>query len=159
MLKVAVIGTGVIGQKRAQVVRESENSQLCLVCDTNLKLVRNVAKQYGCNYTTDWKEVVSEGQIDVVIVSTVNKYLSEIAIESLDSDKHVLVEKPPGRTPIESSQLVEAENRSNKKLKVGFNHRYHPAYIKLVQLINADKIGEVYYIRANYGHGGAYFTF
>ena len=154
LLKVAIIGVGFIGQKRVQAVCDNVKSQLHLICDVNANLAQDTARAYDCLYTIDWQQVVTDAAIDVIIVSTVNKYLMPISVAALANGKHVLVEKPPGRNPAESRQIVKAAARNNKRLKVGFNHRYHPAYIKLAELLNADEIGQVYYIRSTYGHGG-----
>jgi len=66
----------------------------------------------------------------------------------------VLCEKPLGRNPKEAKEILEAAEANRAKLKVGFNHRHHPAIKKAKQLVEEGKIGEIYFIRCRYGHGG-----
>jgi predicted dehydrogenase len=98
--------------------------------------------------------VIDDGSIDVVIVSTPNGYTAEIGTAALAAGKHVLVEKPPGRNLSEARQLAEAAQKAGRILKIGFNHRYHPAIRRAHQLFSQGTIGEVINVRARYGHGG-----
>ena len=154
MLRVAVIGAGFVGQKRALAVSKDSSSKLSLICDIDADLARDTAERYGCKYVTKWQQAISDDSLDIIIISTINKYLMPISISSLENGKHVLVEKPPGRNALEARKIVDASYKSKEIIKVGFNHRYHPAYIKLVQLLKANEIGEIYYIKSSYGHGG-----
>jgi len=66
----------------------------------------------------------------------------------------VLIEKPMGRNLAEALQIAEAATAADRILKIGFNHRYHPALAKAYGLFQAGAIGEIINIRARYGHGG-----
>ena len=114
-----------------------------------------LAESYGVEAGADWRQVVDDPSIDIVVVSTPNAYLVPIAIAALNSGKHVLVEKPPGRN-LEEAQRLEAAARMSwpRVLKVGFNHRYHPAIARAYQLLTSGAIGEPINARARYGHGG-----
>jgi predicted dehydrogenase len=92
--------------------------------------------------------------VDVVIVSTINKSLVPISVKALQRGKHVLCEKPPGRNLEETKHLCGVAAQSKSKLKVGFNHRHHPAISKAKELIDPGKMGPLYYLRCFYGHGG-----
>ncbi|MFH1424486.1 MAG: Gfo/Idh/MocA family oxidoreductase [archaeon] len=151
MVNVGIIGAGLIGNKRAAAL---EGAELIQVADVNEESAKKLASEYNCKYTTDWKEVVSNPEIDIVFVCTTHDLLTPISVEALQNGKHVLVEKPAGRNPDEVAQLVKAAQESGKKVKVGFNHRYHPAMLKAKELLDSGAIGEFCYIRAVYGHGG-----
>jgi predicted dehydrogenase len=92
--------------------------------------------------------------VDVVIVSTPNGYTTEIATAALSAGKHVLVEKPPGRDLGEARQLAEASRAAGRSLKIGFNHRYHPAIARAYEAFSNGLIGRIINVRARYGHGG-----
>jgi predicted dehydrogenase len=66
----------------------------------------------------------------------------------------VLCEKPPGRSAVETAQMAAAASRSGCVLKVGFNHRHHPAVWQAHQACAEGVIGTPHFIRAVYGHGG-----
>jgi len=154
MLNVGIVGTGAIGSKRAKVVSEHAESKLSIVCDLDENRAETVANLYNCEWTKDWQNVVKNASIDVVIIAVITKALLPICVSALNSKKHVLAEKPLGRNPYEAISMVEAAYTNNVLLKVGFNHRYHPAYRKLVELYKDGQIGEIFYVRSCYGHGG-----
>ena len=88
------------------------------------------------------------------MVATVNKSLLPITVAALEAGKHVLCEKPPGRDYKETRQMVNAAQQSSRVLKVGFNHRHHPAIWKAHELCAQGAIGRPMFVRAVYGHGG-----
>ncbi|MBW4660805.1 MAG: Gfo/Idh/MocA family oxidoreductase [Drouetiella hepatica Uher 2000/2452] len=153
-MKVAVIGCGLIGKRRSQTAMEHPLSELAIVVDINPAAAEAVAAQYGCESATDWKAAIAHPDIDIVAVATHNGLLAEIAIAALQAGKHVLIEKPMGRNLAEALKMAEAAKAANRILKIGFNHRYHPALAKAYDLFQAGAIGEIINIRARYGHGG-----
>ena len=151
---VAVVGCGLIGRRRAECASEHAGSRLARVVDVNLAAAEALASQYQAIASTTWREAVTDPEIDIVSVATPNGYLAEIAIAALEAGKHVLVEKPMGRNVSEATAMAEASSRSGRILKVGFNHRYHPALTRAYELFRAGEIGDIINIRARYGHGG-----
>jgi predicted dehydrogenase len=97
---------------------------------------------------------VSSGDIDVVIVATTNDGLAGISVAALEAGKHVLVEKPAGRSVAEVDRMAEAASRHGRLVRVGFNHRYHPAFIAARTIVDAGTIGPLMFVRGRYGHGG-----
>ena len=126
-LGVGVVGCGLIGSRRAKVAASDARSRVVAVTDVAEPSAAALAGQVGAEVVRDWKNVVARDDVDVVVVATPNAYLAEITIAALDAGKHVLVEKPMGRTLAEAQRMLAAANRANRMLKVGFNHRYHPA--------------------------------
>lgn len=156
--RVAVIGCGLIGRRRAGVVRRSGPGDLVIVADVDGSCAEAVAGEMGCLATTDWKAAVARGDVDVVIVSTTNNWLAPVSVAALSAGKHVLVEKPMARTVAEALAVLEAARVSNSAERpvvcVGFNHRFHPALRRAHSLAREGAIGELLYIRCRYGHGG-----
>ena len=151
-MKLAIIGAGLIGNKRAQAL--DENDSLIIVCDNNDKKAQELAVDYGADFTENYIDVSRNKAVDVVIISVINKYILPIAIEMLENGKYILCEKPLGRNVKESRVILSAAEKNNKIVKTGFNHRFHPAVMKAKELIENDSIGELINIRARYGHGG-----
>jgi len=150
-LRVGLIGAGLIGNKRAG---QMEGGRLIAVCDQKLPLAEKLASSYGAQVERDWKTLVRRPDIDAVIVSVSNNSIAECAVAALEAGKHVLVEKPAGRNPDEVRTQIAAAQRSKKIIRVGFNHRFHPAFQRLKQRMTSGDIGPLMYIRARYGHGG-----
>ena len=154
MSAVGIVGCGLIGQRRAAVIRGMSQGELVIVADVDDGRAKSLAREMDCKATTDWREVVARDDVEVVVVSTTNNWLAPITTAALQSGKHVLCEKPPGRNPEEARQMVEAAQASGKKLKIGFNHRHHAAVWKAKELFDQGRIGELLFIRCRYGHGG-----
>jgi len=151
-MKVAIVGAGLIGAKRAEAVIQV--SDLKLICDVDSKKVKDLSDNYNVAFCTGYKEVVNDNRIEVVIVATTNKFLTPISVASLNADKHVLCEKPLGRNLSESRQIADSAKAAEKIVKTGFNHRFHPAIMKAKRLVDFGEIGSIINIRARYGHGG-----
>ncbi len=152
-LRVAIIGCGLIGQKRAKAL--GSDVKLTAVADTNHQRAQQLAAQYsGCEVEPDWQSCVARRDVEVVIVSTVNAALAPVTLAAVQQGKHVLVEKPAGRRADELQPAVKAARETGVFVKVGFNHRFHPAFQKARSLCDAGELGSLLYVRARYGHGG-----
>jgi predicted dehydrogenase len=108
----------------------------------------------GAVAAPDWHDVMKRDDVDIVIASTYNGSLAEVTGEALKAGKHVLVEKPGARNVQELEPVIEAAQRTGRKVRVGFNHRYHPAFLKARELFEAGVLGELMFVRGRYGHGG-----
>jgi predicted dehydrogenase len=151
-LRVAIVGCGLIGQKRAQALGAA---QLVAAADTVFeRAARLAARHPGCEAMADWRACVVRPDVDGVVVSTINASLAEVTLHAVQHGKHVLVEKPGARSAAELEPVLEAAQRMGVVVKVGFNHRVHPAFAKARGLFDAGAIGPALYVRARYGHGG-----
>jgi predicted dehydrogenase len=153
-LGVAVVGCGLIGRRRAAEAGADRRSRLVLVADRLADVAHDVASQTGVEASADWRTVLTRPDVDLVCVATPNGLLAEIAVAALEAGKHVLVEKPMGRSLAEAERMRAAARRSGRLLKVGFNHRYHPAIAEAKQRVDAGEIGRIINLRCRYGHGG-----
>ena len=153
-LNVAVVGCGLIGSRRARVIAGHADSALARVIDVREDAARALARECGAPWAADWTEVVRDPGVDVVVVSTPNDQLAPVGIAALEAGKHVLIEKPMGRNLAEALRLERAAAGSRRRLKVGFNLRYHPAIACARTLVAQGGIGTPFNARVRYGHGG-----
>jgi len=151
-MNVAIIGCGLIGWKRAVSMPSSINIET--VCDTNIVEAERLSKKVDANFTDDYNDIIKNKSIDIVIICTPNYLIKTIAIQALNSGKHVLSEKPLGKNVEESKEITDCANKNNKVLYTGFNHRFHPAILKAKELIDHNRIGDILHIHGHYGHGG-----
>lgn len=152
MKGIAIVGCGLIGQKRAKTLK---HCKLVACVDQIKERAEHLAKQYpDCIALTDWRELMKRDDVHVVIISTLHATLSEIAFAAASAGKHVLIEKPAGRHSSELESVIAASQQNNTLARVGFNHRYHRAFRKARELVDAGELGELMFIRARYGHGG-----
>ena len=78
-----------------------------------------------------------------------------MCIKSLQRGKHVFCEKPPGRTVEDVRNIIKAEKENpGVKLMFGFNHRYHPAIIRVKEIVESGRLGSILNIRGIYGKSG-----
>jgi predicted dehydrogenase len=150
---VAVIGCGLIGSRRAATAAADPRCELRLVVDTNVDAAGSLAQKYAARSASDWRALLEDESIGIVVASTPNAFLREVAVAALGAGKHVLVEKPMGKNAADAAGIAAAAQTSGKILKVGFNHRYHGALMKARDVFAGGAIGALVNIRARYGHG------
>ena len=102
----------------------------------------------------DWRQAVARRDVDIVLICTTHEALANIALAAISAGKHVLLEKPAARRAAELAPLSEAAQRAGVVVRVGFNHRYHPAMRQAKALCDTGVLGELLYVRGRYGHGG-----
>jgi predicted dehydrogenase len=149
----AIIGCGLIGKKRMAAL--SAGSKLVVACDTNLSRAEELVKlaQNG-RAVSDFKIAVTDPHVDTVIVATINSALAEVSAAAIRAGKRVLVEKPAGISVNQIDELTVLAERHGICVRVGFNHRFHPAFQKAREIFASGVMGELMFIRARYGHGG-----
>ena len=148
-MNIGIIGLGLIGKKRA---RNLGKGKLVAYADIKPELLSEDLK--NVKYYSDWRDLVGNNDIDLVIVATPNNLIYEVSIECIKANKHLLVEKPAGISSKEVSSLIQIADKKNVKIHAGFNHRFHPSIIKAKEILNENKLGELMFIRGLYGHGG-----
>ena len=149
---VAIVGCGLIGQKRARALA---GARLAACADLDVRRAEGVAATSpGAIATADWREAIDRDDVGIVIVATINDSLAEISRYAAEAGRHVLVEKPAGRTVAEIDEVIAAAAAAKRLVRVGFNHRYHPALQKARELVDGGVAGELMFVRGRYGHGG-----
>ena len=148
----AIVGCGLIGRRRASSLPAGSLKQ---VFDTERDCALEVARVYPeCFAANNLEELLHNESVRAVIVSTANNALAPITLAAVRAGKHVIVEKPGG---IASEQLAEIESaaaRNGSIVRIGYNHRFHPAFLKIRGLMQTEALGEIMFVRARYGHGG-----
>lgn len=151
-MNIGIIGCGLIGKKRALALGRHN---LLMAVDCNIKRAKSVAVlRDKVKVSTDFKDVIRDPRVEVVIISTTNDMLAPISILAVKAGKHVLVEKPAGRNLKEIKEVIKLARKNKVMIKVGFNLRYHPALRKAKEIVDSGKMGELMFLRACYGHGG-----
>jgi predicted dehydrogenase len=150
-LRVAIVGCGLIGEKRAEALRPQD--QLLGATDVLADRSRSLAERYGARVCADADELLAL-EPDVVIVAVTHDQLAGFAEDALRAGSHVLVEKPGGVGSSQIDRLERAAKAAHKLVKVGFNHRFHPALAELAAEVHSGEHGELMHVRGRYGHGG-----
>lgn len=151
-MNVAIVGCGLIGYKRARALAGCRLVACADVVGEHAEALGRMIP--GAQPMTDWRALVERQDVDIVIVSTTHNVLADITLAAVSAGKHVLVEKPAARHAAELDPVMNAAERASVLVRVGFNHRYHPALRKAKALSEAGALGELMYVRGRYGHGG-----
>ena len=129
-LKVGVVGAGIIAQvMHLHYLRElADHFEMVALCDIAAENAEVNAASYAIpTVFTDWRNMLSEAPIDVVLILTSGSH-APIAIEAAKAGKHVLVEKPMCLSVAEGKQMRDAVAESGTTLMVAYPKRYDPAF-------------------------------
>ncbi len=148
---VAIVGCGLVGTKRAAALGAA---RLVACADSIPERAAALARESQGARVVDWRQAVADSAVDIVIVATTNDALAPVACAAIESGKDVLVEKPAARSVKELNTVAEKAAACRRIVRVGFNHRYHPALQQARTLVDSDAVGELMFVRGRYGHGG-----
>jgi predicted dehydrogenase len=113
---------------------------------------RALAGKHKAEACASVEELVAKS--DAVVVAATNDQLVPLTTLAVRAGKHVVVEKPAARRASELEPLVALAREKRVVVKVGFNHRFHPAAQKARAILDAGGCGDIMFIRGRYGHGG-----
>ena len=102
-------------------------------------------KKYNFSFsTTDYKEILSDPEVDLVLITTRHDRHAELVVKCLENNKNVFVEKPLALNASQLCTIIDAYNTSNgKTLTVGFNRRFSPHSNKAKSLIGNSQINVI----------------
>ena len=146
--KVAVIGCGTWGRN---LVRNFYNLEsLGCVCDLNEDNIEAVKSQYPeIKTTNNYQEILSNPEIDGVVIATPSHTHFGMVKPALDSGKHVYVEKPLATTSDDAKKMKEYAQQKGKVLMVGHLLLYHPAVSRLRDIVMAGELGDITYVQSD----------
>ncbi len=142
-----MIGCGTIGERRALALPAGVKLVSCF--DPNQERAGKISGITGCSIAKAEDEVLDPSKVQAVLVATINSAIIPIVKKACERGLHVLVEKPVARSFSELSEL----NPGKSIIKVGFNHRFHPAFFDLLSEIKKNPDDSIMFIRAQYGNG------
>ena len=143
MLKIAVIGTGIIAGNHLRAIAKSESAELCALCDVNEAVVAPLAEKYGVPYVLDYKEIVEKTDAEAVILNLPHWLHCEVTEFFLAQGMHVLVEKPMANTVEECDRMILAAKRSGKTLAVGHMNRFYEPIRAVKRIYQSKELGEL----------------
>jgi predicted dehydrogenase len=157
---VAIVGCGLIGKKRATHLKAASTlapstARLLYACDLDLARATDLARMHpGSKQVTDYLVALADPGVSAVIVATINAALAPVTLAAVKAGKHVLVEKPGAIRSAELREIQVAAAQTGAQVRIGYNHRFHPALRKARELIDSGALGPLMFLRGRYGHGG-----
>jgi predicted dehydrogenase len=150
--KIGVIGLGGVAQLvHLPNLVKLPNVDVSAVAEINRNRLQTISDKFNIQQRySNHKDLLEKSDVDAVIIATPTSTHKDIALDCLKAGKDVLVEKPLARTYQEAKDVVEVAKKTKKILMVGMNLRYRPDTMLLRSLINANEIGEPFYIKCGW---------
>ena len=148
-LRAGVIGTGFIGPVHVEALRRL-GVQVIALCDVPER-VRAAAERLAIPQAfSDYHKLIRSPDVDVVHITTPNRYHAEMSLAALQAGKHVVCEKPLAMNTGETAAIVKAARRAGTVFAVNFNVRFYPAVLQLRQAIDNGDFGEIIHVNGSY---------
>jgi UDP-2-acetamido-3-amino-2,3-dideoxy-glucuronate N-acetyltransferase len=145
---IAVVGAGYWGKNLVRNFKDLE--ALSIICDVRDDLRRHFIQTYpGARCIGSFDEVLADPTLAAVAIATPAESHGSLVREALSADKDVLVEKPLSLSVEEGTELVALAKERNRILMVGHLLWYHPAVLKLQELVLQGELGRIQYIYSN----------
>jgi predicted dehydrogenase len=120
------------------------------LCDLSPDLLAEAEKSHPqARTTTDFQEMISDPEVDAVVIATPVITHYELAKQALAAGKHVFVEKPQAQSSAEAEELLALAEERGLVLMPGYLLLYHPAMEQLKQLIDSGELGDLLYLYGN----------
>jgi predicted dehydrogenase len=156
---IALIGQGFMGRAHAHALitlahmtgPPAISPRLVAIAGRDESALAETAQRFGFGrHTTDWRDVISDPEVDVVLVLTPNHLHAEPAIAAAQAGKHVVCEKPLARDAAEAESMLAAVEEAGVVHCCAFNYRWVPAVQRARELIDAGAIGQIRHFRGTY---------
>jgi len=159
-LGTAIIGCGSISSVHLKAIAGLELAQLKAVVDVNESLAQKAAAAYGCDYYTDYKEMLKRDDIQVVHICTGHYLHAPMTVDALKAGKHVLTEKPMAENKASAQTMLDAaKEHTDVQLGVIFQNRYNPSSKRMKQAVQSGEFGKLLCMKGivTWSRGPAYY--
>ena len=148
MTTIGVVGLNYWGPN---LVRNFDGlAELTWLCDLDDSHLRPLADRYPhARAANAFEEMLADDALDAVVIATPVPTHYALAKQALEAGKHVFVEKPPAMRAVEMDELVQLAADADRVLMPGHLLLYHPAVLKLKELVSSGELGDVLCVYGN----------
>lgn len=157
------IGVGLIGLGNSGwhyhaegTLQGSADFELVAVCSASAERRQAAAARFGAVAHQDWRSLVTDDRVEVVVIATPHHLREQIAVAALSAGRHVVVEKPMAVTSAEAAVMVQAAQQHQRILTVFQNRRWEPSFQLIRRLVSEGQVGPVWRVEERRMHGGKY---
>ncbi len=155
-IRYGFVGLGGMGNGHFNIIKgltELENVEIVGVCDVFEKRRREAQSKVGLQDSQsygDYRRLLERKDIDVVVIATPDHWHAQIALDALDSGKHIYLEKPMTRTLDEAFKVYDMAKKTNRLVQVGAHGCSDPKWHKAREVVKSGKLGRVLWAQASY---------
>lgn len=154
-IRVGIIGCGSITEKRhAPEYLANPNVEIVAFYDINIERAKLMAKMFGGKAVENYMEILEDASIDAISDCSPNDMHVLFSVEAMKRGKHVLCEKPMGKSLEEAEEIATQQRESKVIFMLDHNQRFTKAHKKVKEIIASGKYGKVLSFRTTFGHGG-----
>ncbi len=156
-VKFCLIGAGRAGLIHARnIVERIADAELVAICDANADLLKQAGEALGVSTLyRDYRQAVSDAQVDAVVIVTPTFLHCEIACAAAAAGKHIFLEKPMAVTVAECEAINDAVAKAGVKLQIGFMRRFDENFMRAKETLDSGVLGRVMNIKSTgRGPGG-----
>ena len=146
MIRVGIIGLGVMGRNHARILDELDQAELVAVCDQSPEAL-SWAKKHHLGGHRSYRQMLDNEHLDAVTVAVPTRFHREVGMAALEKGLHVLMEKPIAANLDEARELVEEAKRRNTVFAVGHVERFNPGVREMKRRLVAGEVGRVFQIQ------------
>jgi UDP-N-acetylglucosamine 3-dehydrogenase len=141
-MRVGVIGAGSMGQNHIRTYSQMPDVELVGIADVDKKRIDELSRQYSTQGYLDYKDLLKQ-DLDAVSVVVPTMLHKKVALDVIDSETSLLVEKPIAESAKSACEIIAASDAKNVKLMVGHIERFNPAVIKMKEIIKNNDLGKI----------------
>jgi len=144
-LKIGVVGGGhIVKHRHLPIYKKIEDVEVSAICDKQESIAKKVAGQFGVRrYYSDFSEMLSKEELDVVDICTPPQTHVSLAIEAMEAGCHVLVEKPMAMNVNDVDEMFRFSEKKHVKLCVVHQNLFNPAVQKARRLVDTGAVGDL----------------
>jgi len=142
-LNAGVIGVGNMGRHHARNYYEIPGITLVAVADSDPKVVKGIADKFKVRAYTDYHQMLEKEKLDIVSIAVPTGLHRKVALDCIAKGIHILIEKPIAATVAEAKEIVAKARKKGFKFTVGHIERFNPAVLKLKEMIEAGRLGDI----------------
>ena len=147
-VRLGLVGAGLVGKRHAGAIALAAEADLVAVADPSDDGAL-VAKEHGAAHFGDFTKMISEGQIDGLVIATPNNLHAAQAMLAIEAEIPALVEKPFTANVADGEAVVEAAARHGVPLMTGHHRRHNPVVAKAVALIRSGALGQLVSVQSS----------
>jgi myo-inositol 2-dehydrogenase / D-chiro-inositol 1-dehydrogenase len=154
-VRVGIIGSAFSSNIHAEALQDVAEAVVVAASSPNKGHVEDFARKWGIpTFNTDYRKLLERQDIDVVVIGIPNDLHRKVVVDTAESGKHVILEKPIAHTLDDANAMIAACKQNNVKLMYAETICFSPKYERARKLVAEGAIGELYMVKQGEKHSG-----